>query len=139
MLIHGIGANEVHSGFVIRGDDGDYISSNNRWIKLKSPTCTYIETEVKNRYLLHVEFSTDQVYTERLEFHTEEEDEDEQEFNITTKQRGRPKKEKRNTREPTEYNRFIQAAMESVKQLFPYLPGKERFKLCVEKWKQRAT
>lgn len=58
---------------------------------------------------------------------------------VEPKKRGRPRKEKRNTREPTAYNRFISEVMASVKAKHPDMNNKERLKECALLWKQAKS
>jgi hypothetical protein len=61
------------------------------------------------------------------------------EFEMPKRKRGRPKKEKRNTRPTTKYNEFIKDVMPNVKEQFPNMTNKERLMECVKLWREHKT
>lgn len=60
-------------------------------------------------------------------------------FEMPKRKRGRPKKEKRNTRPPTEYNEFIKAAMVDVKEQYPKMANKDRLLECARLWRKHKN
>jgi hypothetical protein len=57
-------------------------------------------------------------------------------YEMPKRKRGRPKKEKRNTRPATKYNEFIKDVMPTVKEQYPDMTNKERLMECVKLWRE---
>ena len=61
---------------------------------------------------------------------------DANDFEMPKRRRGRPKKEKRNSRPATKYNEFIKQVMPVVKEQYPNMTNKDRLMECVKLWRE---
>lgn len=142
-LIQGLDAALVREGFLVRGEDfNDYKAKNGKWVMISKHRVIYHETDKKNRFIAEIRSPPKKHVTVEVVTYTclpESDDDLPEPESEPKKNRGRPRKEKRCTREPTKYNLFVRDEMVNVKRQYPSLSNNERLKICSQRWKQQSS
>ena len=135
--IHGISASDVPDGFTIRCDNGDYRSNTKLWVKIQNVKCSY--NKQGDKFIQQVEYPSPIIKQSLIEYDYVSDEEHDIEIVVTETKRGRPRKERRNTRPPTEYNLFIREQMQHVKLAYPGNSNCQNLKICVQFWNERKA
>lgn len=153
--IFGIKPSDVSDGMVLRAEDGhDYKAQGGRWVLIAKAQQVAIQVDA-TRFITK-QTSPTKIPTDinvllddsNLTYNNPDyiiipslsltHPHNKPACTLLKKKRGRPLKEKRNTREPTAYNKFISSIMSDVKKENPLLSNKECMKLCAARWKAQA-
>lgn len=147
-IIDGIEAVSTCCNLIILASDGcEYKSDGKKWHLFKSMTFEDVELDddwisrqiVINYLPRSTPFNSPLREKERGERPQKNDHCQEHQYPVLPKKRGRPPKQKRCTREPTDYNIFVKSVMSMLREKQPGLDNHAYLRECAKLWKEKKA